>query len=64
MVREEGRCGGIEIISGSGELGLTGGTVGARVARASTVTLVVVEAKANTDTLVLAGIVTAGIDCG
>lgn len=43
---------------------LTDGTVGARVARASTVTLVVVEAKADTDTLVLAWIVTTGIDCG
>lgn len=43
---------------------LTDSTVGARVARSGTVTLVVVKAEANTDTLVLAWIVTAGVHCG
>lgn len=43
---------------------LTDGAVGARIARAGAVTLVVVKAEANTDPLVLAWIVTAGVHCG
>ena len=45
------------------EAQLTDGAVGARVARAGAVTLVAVKAKADTDTVVLARIVTTGVHC-
>ena len=45
------------------EAQLTGGAVGARIARAGTVTLVAVKAEADTDPLVLAWVVTTGVHC-
>lgn len=46
------------------EAQLTDGAVGARIARAGTVTLVTVKGNADADTLVLTWKVTAGIHCG
>lgn len=46
------------------EAQLTDGAVGAGIARAGAVTLVAVKAEADTDTLVLAWIVTTGVHCG
>lgn len=43
---------------------LTDGAVGARIARAGAVTLVLVKTEADTDTLVLAWVVTTGVHCG
>lgn len=45
------------------EAQLTDGAVGARIARAGTVTLVAVKAEADTDPLVLAWVVTTGVHC-
>lgn len=47
-----------------GRAQLTDGTVGAGIARAGAVTLVAVTAKADTDALVLAWVVTTGVHCG
>lgn len=66
VARDKGRKWGTS--PGEKEYGLeallTDGAVGARIARAGAVTLVAVKAEANTDTLVLAWIVTAGVHCG
>lgn len=65
MARDQGRkCGSQRASPEEQKAQLTGGAVGARIARAGAVTLVPVKTKADTDTLVLAGVVATGVHCG